>query len=483
MKILMVSSEAVPLAKSGGLADVTTSLSQALSVLGHDVRILIPRYASIKLEPSNEKPVSCIVDLQIGSQTVVVRTLKVDNLQFLFVEHPWFSERQGIYGDTSFQPYLDNAMRFTLLDKTALAYCMDTAWVPDIIHCHDWTSGFVPYLMKQDKSGFFDKTGSVITIHNLAYQGEFSRLDLLLLQIRSDERLFSGKGTYKKLNMLKTAVEYANTITTVSPTYAKEIQSQQYGCGLDELLRSRKNRIFGVLNGIDTHEWNPAEDMYLPYRFSEKDLRGKAETKRMVQQRFNLPVDEKACLIGIISRLAEQKGFFELIEGPDFALKHMLEDLPVQVLIIGTGDKRLEESLSEMAKAYKNLSFNMIFSNEAAHLVEAASDFFLMPSRYEPCGLNQMYSLAYGTIPIVRKTGGLADSVIDIDQHPKQGTGIVFDTLSGQAIYDSVKRAVQLYTDDPERMHELRKRGMAIDFSWNRSAREYEKIYNGSKKG
>lgn len=478
----MVSSEATPFSKTGGLADVSSSLSTALAKLGHDVHVILPRYGITSKPENTIKGRSFDVEFPDGNQFVTCFDTMLDLVHVHLIEHPWYSEREGIYGQTSFSPYMDNALRFSLLNKAALIWCKEHHWKPDVIHCHDWATALVPYLLKHERSTFFSDTLSVFTVHNLAYQGEFPRLDLLLLGIGAHEKFFMGDGIEKRFNMMKTGLEWADVITTVSKTYAKEIQQEQMGCNLDGLLRSRSHHVFGILNGIDTAQWNPSTDQFLPVHFSAEDLSGKQEIKRRVQKRFGLPIDDKVALIGIISRLAQQKGFDELLFGQMNALEHILETFSTQVIIVGTGDRQYETMLKKMATKHLNLSVNMIFSDEAAHLVEAGSDFFLMPSRYEPCGLNQMYSLAYGTIPIVRKTGGLADSVIDIDHNEEAGNGIVFEEMSSDAIVNAVTRAMKLFLEEPETLLEMRKRGMKVDFSWNHSAQEYVKIYEGLKK-
>ncbi len=477
----MVSSEAVPFSKSGGLADVASSLSIALAALSNDVRLVIPSYGITDDSAFTALPSRVEIDLGRTQETVRFSVLEYQGMFVYLVNHPWFTDRKGIYGHTSFSPYPDNLLRYTLLSKAALELCKALEWIPEILHCHDWTTGFVPTLALQDKDQAFSKTKTVFTIHNLAYQGEFPRMDLLLCDMELDSRMFSGKGVHKRTNMLKTGLETADIITTVSPTYAQEIQKEEQGCGLDALLRQKASHLYGILNGIDTEEWNPEIDRLLDIHFSKEDLSSKAKLKKSMQKRFNLPVDSTIPVISMISRIADQKGFVELCEGSPCALEQMLIDLPIQVLIVGTGDKALEEKLTTLAELHDNLSVNLIFSNEAAHLVEAGSDFFLMPSRYEPCGLNQMYSLRYGTIPIARKTGGLADSIVDIEED--NGTGILFETMSASAIYNAVQRAVTVYHEDNNRISTIRKRGMAVDFSWINSAVDYMKVYKTVHKG
>ena len=475
----MVSSEAVPFSKSGGLADVASSLSIALSALDNDVRLVIPGYGST--DDSLFTSLPHMAEIPIGGKTERVRFKQLEDqgITVYLVDHPWFSGRKGIYGKTSYTPYGDNLLRFTLFSKAALALCKALDWIPEIVHGHDWTTGFLPSLTKSEKA--FQNSIVVFTIHNLAYQGVFPRLDLLLSAMPIDQTLLEGKGTDQRTNMLKAAIENADILTTVSPTYAKEIQEVEQGCNLNTLLHSRADRLFGILNGIDTVEWDPSGDRLLDTHFSIEDLSGKAVLKEKMQKRFGLPLKKDVPVISMISRIADQKGFVELLQGMPCALEQIVTDFSVQILIIGTGEKTLEDKLMALAELHDNLSVNLIFSNEAAHLVEAGSDFFLMPSRYEPCGLNQMYSLRYGTIPIARQTGGLTDSVIDIDEG--EGTGFLFKTMSGTAIYEAVERAITLYASDPATISSIRKRGMAVDFSWRNSAEEYMTVYRYVKEG
>lgn len=479
MRILMVSSEAVPFSKSGGLADVASSLSVALSELGNDVRLILPAYGSTDDSACVQLPHRAEITLAKTNEIVRWKQTEFQGVQVYLVDHPYFSERKGIYGKTSFSPYPDNLLRYTLFSQASLELCSALDWTPDIVHCHDWTVGFVPTLIKLDTSNRFKKAKSVFTIHNLAYQGDFPRMDLLLTGMPVTNDLFSGQGLKKRVNMLKAGLENADMVTTVSPTYAKEIQSEEQGCTLHTLLQRRGESLVGILNGIDTDEWNPETDKLLDLHFTHEDLGNKWELKKEMQRRFNLPIDASIPVVSMISRIADQKGFVELCQGSPCALEQMVTDLPIQILIIGTGDKAIEEKLTTLDQLHENLSVNLIFSNEAAHLVEAGSDFFLMPSRYEPCGLNQMYSLRYGTIPIARRTGGLADSIVDLAE--SEGTGILFDEMTGSAIYSAVQRAVSIY--DSETISTIRKRGMAVDFSWINSAEEYMKVYRTMHKG
>lgn len=477
MKILMVSSESVPFSKSGGLADVVGSLSAALHDLQAEVHVLLPCYGSVDTSDLTDSRLSLVLELLGKEETVTFMEKELDGVIYHFLRHPMFTARLGIYGDTSFTPYPDNLERYSLLNKAALPLCKALDWKPDVIHSHDWTCGLAPYLLKQETSSFFAKTKSVITIHNLAFQGEYSRLQLLGTAIEPDERMFHGPSPIKRTNMLKTGLEFADAITTVSPTYAREIQSEEYGCNLEQLLTRRKNVLSGIINGIDYLEWNPETDIFIEDHFSLDDMSGKGKTKAAIQKEFGLDVDASLPLFSMISRIADQKGFVELLEGSPCALEKMVRDLPLQMIIIGTGEEYLENKLIELGKKYSNLSVNILFSNRSAHRVEAGSDFFLMPSKYEPCGLNQLYSLRYGTIPVARKTGGLADSIIDLDEHPKKGTGILFSSMTSGAILEATERALTWWEKGYPTLSEIRKRCMQWDSSWIRSASSYLTIY------
>lgn len=459
------------------------ALSTALSDLQAEVHVLLPCYGSVDTSDFVDSKLSLDIDLLGKKETVTFMEKELNGIVYHFLCHPVFGARLGIYGNTSFTPYPDNLERYTLLNKATLPLCRKLDWKPDVIHCHDWTCGFVPYLLKQDTSSFFAGTKSVMTIHNLAFQGEFSRLQLLGTAIEAEERMFHGPSPDKRVNMLKTGLEFADAITTVSPTYAQEIQSKEYGCNLEQLLSRRTNVLSGIINGIDYQEWNPETDTFIKHHFSPEDLSGKVATKAAIQKEFGLAVDPSLPLFSMISRIADQKGFIELLEGTPCALEKMVRDLPLQMIIIGTGEQSLEEKLIELGKKYDNLSVNILFSNPAAHRVEAGSDFFLMPSKYEPCGLNQLYSLRYGTIPVARKTGGLADSIIDLDEHPRKGTGILFSSMSADAILEAIGRALSWWNKGIPILSEIRKRCMVWDSSWIRSARSYLSIYETKQSG
>ena len=472
MNILMVSSEAVPFSKSGGLADVLGSLSPALAKKGEDVRIFMPMYSSIDRRGFRKGP-SYTVPMLSGDVPVSTVHRRLEGVEYVGLEHPYFTERKGIYGDTSFTPYPDNAERFMLFAKAAALYMEAAAWKADVVHCHDWTAGLVPFYI--DQYGL--KSHTVFTIHNLAYQGDFSRYDAVLGGDRFKRELFSGTGASERLNMLKAGLETADRITTVSPTYAKEIQTEKYGCGLDWLLRERREDLYGILNGMDTHEWNPRTDKLFPEHYSSKDLSGKKALKERVLKEYGLIPDPSLPLFSMVSRIADQKGYGELLGGNHPVLEELLNERSFQLLVIGTGDKHYEEKLAELDERYDNLAVKIAFSSVTAHEAEGAADFFLMPSRYEPCGLNQMYSLHYGTLPVAHRTGGLADTIIDITANPDTGTGFLMENLSSEAISDAVNRAIRYYNEEKDGMAKAIRRAMTTDLTWDKSAGEYIELY------
>lgn len=478
MNILMVSSETVPFSKSGGLADVIGALSAALARRGENVRVLMPMYSFIDRKGFTKGP-----DLSFpmlgGEVTVQTLERNLDGVVYVGICHEYFTGRKGIYGDTSFTPYADNAERYMLFSLAVIPYIEESGFKADVIHCHDWTSGLVPYFVKL--SEFRAKT--VFTIHNLAYQGEFSRFDAILGGFPLDEKLFYGSRLNERFNMLKSGLIYADRITTVSRKYAEEICTAEQGCGLDHLLSARKKDLAGIINGIDYDEWNPMKDIYFTEHFSAEDLSGKAKLKAEVQKEYGLSVEADTPLFAMISRLAEQKGFGELLSGSPCALEQLLQSEKLQFIIIGTGDRKYEEKLQSLSLAYSNLEVRIVFSNEVAHRVEGGSDFFLMPSKYEPCGLNQLYSLHYGTLPIARRTGGLADSIIDLDEDVERGTGFLFDLMNPNEIMTTVRRALSFYRKGRKGMQEAMKRGMTTDFTWDKSANSYIGLYDSLIQG
>jgi len=481
MKILMVSSETVPFAKSGGLADVVTALSQELVITGHDVKILIPLYGFIQDSSIETLPWNIHIKNDVIDTTFRIAKTILHNIEFLFFQHPLFTERQGIYGDPGNPPYSDNMYRFTLFNYAVFEICRKLNWYPDIFHCHDWPTGILPVLLKNNKDRIFNNTASVMTIHNLGYQGNFSKHDIHFTDLKAEDFVIDNNhksSKVKEINFLASGIQHADQITTVSKTYASEIQHREQGAGLNDLLTRRNKDLSGILNGVDYTEWNPETDQYLPVHYSSIAQNNKAALKKELQRHMKLEINPDTPIIGMVSRLAEQKGFRELCGGTPSALERILQDFPFQIIIVGTGDTALENSLTELSDKFNNLSVSITFSNYLAHLIEAGSDFFLMPSRYEPCGLNQIYSLRYGTIPIVRKTGGLADTVEPFTENFSTGTGIVFDLMSGEAIYHAVEEADNLWNSAQLMIKEIRSRCMNIRFEWKSSAGSYVEIYN-----
>ncbi len=478
MKVLMITSEAVPFIKTGGLADVVTALSRSLLSLGHDVKIILPYYADCVLDEAELLPWNISISLGIETEHIRIHSLHMQNLECLFLDSPYFSERKGVYGETPHEPYPDNLYRYTLFNYAIFEICRHINWYPDIFHCHDWTTGFVPMLLKKQKSRFFRQAKSLMTIHNLGYQGDYAKHDIQLTGLSASDLFPSDFHYSHRINMLKTGITDADAITTVSRTYAQEIQTKSMGHGLDQLLKERSDSLFGILNGVDYTEWNPEDDEYIPHRYSTESLDRKRLNKQALQEYCGLPKDDTIPVIGMVSRIADQKGFRELCSGSPSALERILVELPVQIVIVGTGDQEIESYLSRLSDMYDNFSAQIVFNNYIAHLVEAGSDFFLMPSRYEPCGLNQIYSLKYGTFPIVRNTGGLADTIDPMDETYRHGEGFAFDEMSGEAIYDAVKQALDLWQQPSDIIESARKRAMRKHFSWDHAAREYVKVYN-----
>ena len=466
MKVLMVSSEAVPFSKSGGLADVVSALSFSLSSLGHEVKVFMPFYSFIEKD-GFKKVISFQIPMLGKNEKAEVWEKNLNGVVFSALKHPYFSERKGIYGDTSFSPYSDNCARFISFSKAVALFLRVSGFSPDIVHAHDWPCGFVFHFLKYFKI----ETKTLFTIHNLEYQGVFSPLDAVITSSVIDKNAIRNG----QINMMAEAILTSDKITTVSPSYAKEILTPRYGAGLEDILKIRENDIYGILNGIDTNEWNPQKDELIKYNYSYNDLSAKRKDKEKIQKEFKLEENPNIPLIAIISRLANQKGFDSLLlEGEESVLEKILKKRECQVALIGTGDNRYISVLSELMTKYDNLSIKIVFSQALSHELEAGADFFLMPSRYEPCGLNQMYSLHYGTLAIVHSTGGLKDTVIDMDN--ENGTGFVFHSLIPDEIEKAVERAIEFYKDK-KKLEEAQIRAMKTDFSWKKSAKKYEKLY------
>lgn len=469
MRVLFVTSEVAPFSKSGGLGDVAGALPAALAALGHDIKVVAPRYAST--QDARLTPTGQSLELRFPFGTLGGPVLSVrlsERHEVLFLENAHLFERGGLYGD-AWGEFGDNHRRFAYLTLGALQAAQRLGFVPDVVHFNDWQTGLGPVALRRGYAGTaLGRARSVFTLHNLAYQGQFGKEVMGELGLPWD--LFTAHGGlefYDKVNFLKAGLGFSDALTTVSPTYAREVQTPEQGFGLDGLLRHRAHVLTGILNGIDTHEWNPATDAYLPARFSANELAGKAVCKRELLRRFGLP-DGDAPVFALVSRLAWQKGIDLLLEVLPRALQ-----ADIRFIAMGSGEGAYEEGLRQLqARFPKQVATYIGFDTGLSHLVEAGADFFIMPSRYEPCGLNQMYSLRYGTVPVVRATGGLVDTV----EGGLEGNGLLFESFHPAALLGALRRALALYADPP-RLEAFRRRGMEKDFSWDASARKYEALY------
>jgi starch synthase len=479
-KILMVTPELVPFAKAGGLGDMVPALAAELGRQGHDVRVVMPRYYGVDRAAFEPVPGPLGVPTGGGEAwlSVLEGRLPGSDVPVYLLDHEGLYGRDGVYGARGGGPFQDNLERFGVLSRGALQLAKRLDWIPDVIHAHDWPAAPAPAMLYGLEShGVLADTAGVLTIHNLGYQGWFDKERFPALGLPWEMYHHGGFERHGSVNLLQGGLRCADLLTTVSPTYAGEIQTPEFGEGLDALLRHRRSDLFGVLNGIDYDVWNPETDALIPANFSHEDLAGKAECKAVLQRESGLAEDPAVPVIGIVSRLVDQKGFGELV-GPSYGSLHSIcSQLDVQVVILGTGDEWCENELRHLAWALDNLSVTIAFSERTAHLIEAGSDFFLMPSRYEPCGLNQMYSLRYGTLPIVRRTGGLADTVDSYDEATGGGTGFVFDQLTPSAIFNTVGWATWAWYERRAHIDAMRVRAMQRRFSWTDSAARYAELY------
>lgn len=483
LRILYATSEVVPFSKTGGLADVAGALPEALAQMGHDVRVISPFYAALfhrdhLTVPHDGKPVGMNFN-GIPQSFKLRRPATWDGLvQHFFVEHPNYYARTGLYVEAaSGREYPDNDVRFAFFSRGILELLAQANWVPDIIHLNDWqTAVAAAYLrVKSRDVPALQSTRTLLTVHNMAYQGVFAPERFMYLDL--DQSLAAPMGAFEyfgKINFLKAGLVYADKINTVSPTYAREIQSsEEFGAGLEGVLQRRSEDLSGILNGIDVDIWNPATDKLIAQTYDSGSLAGKAANKLALAEKCGFdPARRDRPLIGIISRLAEQKGLDLVAEAAE-----SLFALDVNLVLLGTGDPKLQKLFQEWNETYAGrFRAFLTFDNALAHLIEAGSDIFLMPSRYEPCGLNQMYSLRYGTVPVVRATGGLADTVIDADAQPTTGNGFAFHEYTSAAMIETLRRALAARTDQL-RWRTIMRRGMAADFSWTHAANEYWGLY------
>ncbi len=479
--VLMITSETVPFAKSGGLADMVSALSIALSRKNTDVRILMPLYGFI--DKTSLTLVSDDFRVYFDNHTEKTSLYKSElpdsTVPVYFLCSRKYFDREGIYGPTASAAYPDNGIRYGLLCQAALCLNDLIGWEPDIYHSHDWPTGLNPVFLRKQKSR--KRSGSVFTIHNIGYQGLFSLRELPWTGLTEDDVSRFGFRENSMMNYLKAGIANCNSITTVSPTYAREIQTEEYGYGLDAELEKRKDHLIGIVNGVDYNDWNPETDEYIrPYNYTESTIGEKKHVKKLLQKEMGLQESSDVPVFSMVSRLVFQKGIPELC-GPDSGiLEDFCRNNKVQVVILGTGEEWCEIELLRLAEKLPNLAVRITYNDYLSHLIEAGSDFFMMPSRYEPCGLNQLYSLKYGTIPIVRRTGGLADTVRESDENNENGTGFLFDEISGSALLKSLKRACSFWYEKPEVISQMRQLAMNQDFSWGPSADKYLEVYKSA---
>ncbi|MBM4333082.1 MAG: glycogen synthase GlgA [Deltaproteobacteria bacterium] len=476
MKILFASSEAVPFAKTGGLADVSGALPRALARMGHEVTLILPKYHQINEKRFSLAREEVLLKVPIAQRTETAEVYSVKlapNFQALLIRHDAYYNREQLYGTLN-GDFEDNAERFIFFSRSILEAASALNLQPDVIQCNDWQTGLTPVYLKNSYRNVstLKKTVSVFTIHNLGYQGLFWHYDMPMTNLGWE--LFSPQALefYGKINFLKGGIVFSDAVTTVSRKYMEEIQTPEFGGGLEGVLRDRRQDLYGILNGVDYAEWSPEIDLFIKQKYGPADLPGKKECKADLQREFGLAGNEEIPLIGIISRLAEQKGF-DLIA----AIAEELMKLGIQIVVLGTGEEKYHLLFRKLKEEFpRQVGLKIAFDNGLAHKIEAGADMFLMPSRYEPCGLNQIYSLKYGTVPIVRATGGLDDTIHDFNPITGEGNGFKFVDYSAACLLETIKRALLVYRNQAA-WKKLMIQGMSVDFSWERSARDYLQVY------
>jgi starch synthase len=484
MKIAFVSSEVFPFAKTGGLADVAGSLPEYIAKQGYEVKMFMPKYNFVDEDKYRLKYCWDIgeIPVRINGITRFIHLhqakLPGTSVEVNFIDCPYYFFRGQIYTNDP-----DEDERFILFSKGVVEVMQRLKWSPDIIHCNDWQTGLLPLFVKDNYSWdrMFDNTSFLFTIHNIGYQGIFSQKTVFAAEIKEDLARTGGPVEMNgNVNFMKAGILFSDIINTVSPTYAKEILTPEYGAGLENVLKSREADLFGVLNGVDYNVWDPSNDKLIPFRYNRDYLSGKTKNKKFILEHFKIGFDDDTPLIGIISRLVSQKGFD--IVGDVF---NQLTHLDARWVILGSGEYKYEQIFSQAANKYPDrFAVYIGYNNELSHLVEAAADIFLMPSRYEPCGLNQIYSMKYGTVPVVRKTGGLNDTVQDWHEYKsagkETGTGFSFDDYSGQALYTTLYRALDTFHDKTV-WKKIQRNGMSRDYSWESTARYYIDLYQKAR--
>ena len=478
MRILFAASEMTPYAKTGGLGDVVGALPLALSELGHEIICFLPYYRCVRDAVPRAKSVGLSLHLPIGHKVVTGDVLEARvqyNIRLVLIRRDEFFDRSNLYGAGQ-RDYEDNAERFLFFSKAIVELLGQGEFRSDVMHCHDWQTGFIPVAMTARRIQRGPEFGvpTVFTIHNMAYQGLFGGEDFALTNLPGGFFTLDGLEFHGRLNLLKGGIAFADAVTTVSRKYAEEIQTPAQGCGLDSLLQSRKQKLRGILNGADYHEWDPSRDALLAQRFSADNLSGKKACRAELVRLLDLAVTETTPIAAFISRLAEQKGVDLVVQAAGDLLRRS-----VVIVVLGTGDPQYEQAVADLANRFpRQVAVRPDFSETLAHKIQSGADLLLMPSRFEPCGLTAMYALKYGTIPVVRATGGLDDTVIQWDASAGKGNGFKFAELSADALACAVGDAVAV-CKQPRLWQKLMRNAMACDFSWQQAAREYEKLYAG----
>ncbi|HVZ39503.1 MAG TPA: glycogen synthase GlgA [Candidatus Kapabacteria bacterium] len=476
-RICFISSEVAPYAKTGGLADVSGALPRYVGEAGNDVRVFMPLYSTIDVSNGRFHRVDFLRNLTINfggdavTFDVVTTKLHDSDVDLYLVDSPRLYHRGTVYTD-----HEDEYLRFALLSRAAIECCQHMGWSPDVFHCNDWQTALVPLYLKTvyKWDGLFERSRTVLTIHNIAYQGVFSSTAIEHLGLGEYREMFSVEDMRDGIvNFMKTGIFYADLLTTVSVTYAREIQTPEFGAGLEDFLRWRGNALHGIVNGVDYNEWSPEGDAWIPYPYSAEELSWKEENKKYLLGRINLTYDPDAPLLGIVSRLTGQKGFDLFFD----ILRPFLAATNVRLAVLGSGEPRYEDFFTGLQHDFHGrVCFYRGFQNELAHLVEAGSDIFLMPSRFEPCGLNQIYSLRYGTVPVVRRTGGLADTVQQFDPATGEGTGFVFEHFTPDGLLWAMGSATELWHNKAA-WERLMLNGMAKNYSWEVQVLHYLALY------